>query len=100
MKTARRAPIEPDAKFGRILNKVRKTGEKLSVDGITIIPPTGTSSTWRLRTSYKNQKLERKSPDTIGDVNAAFTSPMVSGDRKSTRLNSSHSLPSRMPSSA
>ncbi len=74
MKTARRAPIEPDAKFGRILNKVRKTGEKLSVDGITIIPPTGTSSTWRLRTSYKNQKLERKSPDTIGDVNAAFLS--------------------------
>lgn len=74
MKTARRAPIEPDAKFGRTLTKVRKTGEKLVVDGITIIPPSGASKTWRLRTSYSNHKIERKSPDTNGDVNAAFLS--------------------------
>jgi hypothetical protein len=74
MKTARRAPLEPDAKFGRILTKVRKTGEKLVVDGITIIPPIGTSKTWRLRTSYNNRKIERKSSDTNGDVNAAFLS--------------------------
>ena len=29
-----------------------------------------------------------------------MTSPEVRGDRKSTRLNSSHEIPSRMPSSA
>ena len=30
----------------------------------------------------------------LGDIRGAF------GDRKSTRLNSSHAIPSRMPSSA
>ena len=38
------------------------------------------------------------------DANALYYNPaglaLIEGDRKSTRLNSSHSLPSRMPSSA
>ena len=36
-----------------------------------------------------------RDPSQIGNV-----TPAIAGDRKSTRLNSSHSSPSRMPSSA
>ena len=36
----------------------------------------------------------------LGEVNACHKSQKVGGDRKSTRLNSSHPVSSRMPSSA
>ena len=48
--------------------------------------------------SQGSKKRKDRTPVTVGLVRQAFT--LVSPDRKSTRLNSSHSGESRMPSSA
>ena len=72
MKTPRRKPIEPEAKFARILSKARKTGDKVVADEITITPPYGKNKYWTLRASFRNTPKERSAKDTLGDVNAAF----------------------------
>lgn len=71
-KKTRRASIEPSAKMSRALNKSRKTGIKVVIDGITINPPKADEQVWRLRTSYNNVSYERKSRDDNGQINAAF----------------------------
>ena len=72
MKTPRRKPIEPDAKFARMLLKAQKLGQKLQTDEITIIPPNEKNKYWTLRASFRNMPKERSSKDTLGDVNAAY----------------------------
>jgi hypothetical protein len=72
MKTPRRKPIEPDAKFARMLLKAQKLGQKLQTDGITIIPPNNKNKYWTLRASFRNMPKERSAKDTLGDVNAAY----------------------------
>ena len=49
-----------------------------------------------LSAAYRAAWVERASPEAL----AAMPAASASGDRKSTRLNSSHVQPSRMPSSA
>ena len=49
--------------------------------------------------SWHNSDL-RLARDTIGDSGTTLSHPQEEQDRKSTRLNSSHSSVSRMPSSA
>ena len=72
MKTPRRKPIEPDAKFARMLLKAQKLGQKLQTDEITIIPPNKKNKYWTLRASFRNMPKERSAKDTLGDVNAAY----------------------------
>jgi hypothetical protein len=72
MKTPRRKPIEPDAKFARMLAKAKQTGKKLVTDEITITPPNEKNKYWTLRASFRNMPKERSSKDTLGDVNAAY----------------------------
>jgi hypothetical protein len=72
MKTPRRKPIEPDAKFARMLLKAQKLGQKLQTDEITIIPPNEKNKYWTLRASFRNMPKERSAKDTLGDVNAAY----------------------------
>ena len=74
MKTTRRKAIEPNAKFARALTKALKNNSRLMVDGITIIPPLKAGQSWRLRASFNNRQLERKSKNVLGEVNAAFLS--------------------------
>lgn len=72
MKTPRRKPVEPEAKFARILSKARKSGDKVVADEITITPPSDANKYWTLRSSFRNIPKERSAKDTLGDVNAAF----------------------------
>ncbi len=72
MRTPQRKPIEPDAKFARMLSKAQQTGKKLVTDEITIIPPTAKRKYWKLRASYRNIPKERSAKNTLGDVNAAY----------------------------
>jgi integrase len=72
MKTPRRKPIEPDAKFARMLLKAQKLGQKLQTDEITIIPPNEKNKYWTLRASFRNMPRERSAKNTLGDVNAAY----------------------------
>ena len=44
--------------------------------------------------------FERNGVDPRTSINGKFKTLELQGDRKSTRLNSSHEIPSRMPSSA
>jgi hypothetical protein len=74
MKTPRRKPIEPDKKFAKMLKESRDSGIKCFADEITICPPVGNQTYWRLRASFRNIPRERKALDTLGDVNAAFLS--------------------------
>ena len=72
MKTPRRKPIEPDAKFARMLTKAQQTGQKLVTDEITITPPNEKNKYWTLRASFRNMPKERSAKNTLGDVNAAY----------------------------
>lgn len=72
MKTPRRKPIEPDAKFARMLNRAAQSGKKLVTDEITITPPNTKNKYWTLRASFRNMPKERSAKDTLGDVNAAY----------------------------
>ena len=80
MKTPRRKPIEPDAKFARMLLKAQKLGQKLQTDEITIIPPNKKNKYWTLRASFRNMPKERSAKDTLGDVNAAYLEAMKTFD--------------------
>ena len=71
-KTTRRLSIAPSDKMARALNKSRKTGTRVEIDGILIYPPKSPGGTWRIRTSYKNVSYERKSKDENSAINAAF----------------------------
>lgn len=71
-KTTRRLSIEPSEKMACAINKSRKTGTRVEVDGILIYPPKKAGGTWRIRTSYKNVPYERKSKDENSAINAAF----------------------------
>lgn len=86
MKTARRQPIEPPAKFANALRKAKGSGKKLVADEITIIPPLKDGDYWRLRASYNGIPKERKSKDDLGSVNAAYLS--LSAELQSLRLGS------------
>jgi len=90
MKTPRRKPIEPDAKFARMLTKAKQTGKKLVTDEITITPPTEKNKYWSLRASFRNIPKERSAKDTLGDVNAAYLD--LSSELQSLR-NGSEGLP-------
>lgn len=90
MKTPRRKPIEPDAKFARMLTKAKQTGKKLVTDEITITPPTKKNKYWSLRASFRNNPKERSAKDTLGDVNAAYLD--LSSELQSLR-NGSEGLP-------
>jgi hypothetical protein len=72
MKTARRKPIEPSAKFARVLLKAKQSGNKVLADEITITPPSEKNKYWTLRASHRSDPLERSAKDTLGDVNAAY----------------------------
>ncbi len=54
MKTPKRKPIEPTPKFAKSLEKALKTGDKLEVDGITIVPPTASHSNWRVKVFFRS----------------------------------------------
>lgn len=68
----KRPPIEPGEKMAKAITRARKNGEILKADGISIEPPKGTRGTWRIRTSFQGDPIERSAKDTNGDVNAAF----------------------------
>ena len=72
MKTPKRKPIEPSPKFAKSLEKALKTGDKLEVDGITIVPPTPSHVNWRVKVFFRSQLIERSGGKTLGMVNAAF----------------------------
>ena len=62
-----------------------------------VIPPMLTTTTGNVLVKYQGIWIEKMSlPPGVSDVGL----PHVTGDRKSTRLNSSHESVSRMPSSA
>ena len=90
MKTPRRKPIEPDAKFARMLNKAAQSGKKLVTDEITITPPNEKNKYWTLRASFRNMPKERSARNTLGDVNAAYLD--LSSELQSLR-NGSEGLP-------
>ena len=77
MKTPRRKPIEPDAKFARMLTKAKLTGKKLVTDEITITPPNEKNKYWSLRASFRNIPKERSAKDTLGDVNVYAVMPLL-----------------------
>lgn len=72
MKTPRRIPIEPNAKFGRMLLNARKSGNMVVADEITITPPSPSNKYWTLRVSFRDMSKERSAKDTLGEVNAAY----------------------------
>ena len=90
MKTSRRKPIEPDAKFARMLTKAKQSGKKLVTDEITITPQNGKNKYWTLRASFRNIPKERSSVDDLGYVNAAYLD--LSSELQSLR-NGSEGLP-------
>jgi hypothetical protein len=72
MKTPKRKPVEPSPKFARSLEKASKSGDKLEVDGITIVPPTPSHINWRVKVFFRSQLIERSGGKSLGMVNAAF----------------------------
>jgi hypothetical protein len=72
MKTNRKPSIEPSNKFKKELEWALANQESLDVDGITITPPKGKKTNWRLRVSIDGRLKERSGGTEFGIVNAAF----------------------------
>ena len=88
-------PADPDA-FERVYQDVKRAAEKLPglrrLESAKVWPKEDGTAT----PAYRTLDLYF---DSYEEASAAVATP-AAGDRKSTRLNSSHSSPSRMPSSA
>lgn len=72
MKTATRKPIEPSQRVAKLLKKAKTTGQKLVLDGVTIVPPTSSRKNWRVKASYRNVNIDCSGGTSFGTINATF----------------------------
>lgn len=86
----KRKPIEPGPRLARQLQKAEQTGNKLLVDGITIVPPTASRKNWRVKFSLNNVNSDISGGTTYGSINAAF---LYSKARYDALMNGSAGLP-------
>lgn len=68
----KRAPIEASDKMTNAIAKAKKTGKLFKADGISIEPPKGRRTTWRIRASFQGSQIDRSATDSASAINAAF----------------------------
>lgn len=68
----KRAPIEPSEKMAKAILKAKKSGKLFKADGISIEPPVGKRTTWRIRASFQGSQIDRSAKNEPGAINAAF----------------------------
>jgi hypothetical protein len=90
MKTTPRKPVEPSPRLLKLLKRAESSGQKLLVDGVTIIPPTRSHSNWRVKANYKNVRIDCSGGKTYAAINATFLHVKA---RYDSLVNGAHGIP-------